>query len=254
MSRERRNHCARLASKQGLSGQTFFHRFRLYPTCCSLINWIHHILILVCRLTSCPIGVCAKQGLTSGVGSGTIGRRWEENRCKVVAEDSGMYIGTAETVLDSKNRITVPVRVRETMHVLDHSTWYMTRGFDGGIFLFPRSEWDKIRGVVSRYSAMDARVLDYRRLLFASVTEVQPDRQGRMPVPAHLREYAGLDRDAVLIGVGDYMELWDRDAWWAFQKKQEPDFKAMAAQFFARNAEEGQSTREGGASNEIRTN
>jgi MraZ protein len=183
-----------------------------------------------------------------------MGHRREEIQCKVVAEDWGVYIGTAETVLDSKNRITVPVRVRETMHVLRHALWYMTRGFDGGIFLFPQGEWDKICGVVSRYSAMDARVLDFRRLLFASVTEVQPDRQGRMPVPPHLREYAGLNRDALLIGVGDYMELWDRDAWRAFQAKQEPDFKAMAAQFFARNAEEGQSTREGGANNEIRTN
>ncbi len=161
-----------------------------------------------------------------------------------------MYIGTAETVLDAKHRITVPRRVRETMEVLGHALWYMARGFDHSIFLFPRDEWNKIRDQVKQYSSMDTRALDFRRLFFASVTEVRPDRQGRMPVPPHLRAYARLDRDAVLIGVDDHLELWSRDAWRAFQEQQEPEFKAMAAQLFAGDKQLSNSTEESGASDE----
>lgn len=163
-----------------------------------------------------------------------------------------MYIGTTETVLDDKNRITVPRRVRETMDVLGHAVWYMARGFDRSIFLFPHSEWNKIREQVNRYSSMDSRALDFRRLFFASVAEVQPDRQGRMPVAPHLREYAGLDREAVLIGVDDHLELWSRETWQAFRARHEPEFKAMAAPLFAGDGdkEARNSTEEGGASNE----
>lgn len=144
-----------------------------------------------------------------------------------------MYFGTAETVLDDKNRITVPSRVRETMTVMGHAVWYMARGFDRSVFLFPRDAWMRIRDTVNQYSSMDAQALDFRRLFFASAEEVQPDRQGRMAVPSHLREYAGLQRETVLVGVDDHLELWSRENWRKFQEQQEPDFKAKAARLFA---------------------
>ena len=79
---------------------------------------------------------------------------------------------------------------------------------------------------------MDAKALDFRRLFFSSVTEVQPDGQGRMSVAPHLREYAGLDKEAVLIGVDDHLELWDRDRWRGFQADREAEYKEMAAPVF----------------------
>src|SRR5690606_9613358 len=114
---------------------------------------------------------------------------------------NGMYYGESQTVLDDKSRITVPRRVRETMEYEGHLQWFMTRGFDEAIFMFPRPEWDKIREQAKRFASMDAQALDFRRMFFGSVAEARPDRQGRMPVPQHLREHAGLDREAVLIGV-----------------------------------------------------
>ncbi len=169
---------------------------------------------------------------------------------KVVRKGPNVYVGTSETVLDAKNRITVPRRVRETMDVLGHAVWFMARGFDNSISLFPQDAWNKIREQVNRYSSMDARALDFRRLFFASVTEVRPDRQGRMPVAGHLREYAGLDREAVLIGVDDHLELWSRETWRAFQTQQEPDFKAMASQLFTGDVGMSTATAEGRGNNE----
>ena len=147
-----------------------------------------------------------------------------------------MYFGESQTRLDDKGRITVPRRMRDTMRVLGHDVWYMTQGFDHAVFLFHRDEWNKIRGQVSRYSSMDARALDFRRLLFGSVAEVRVDRQGRVPVAPHLREHAGLDEkgdsEAVLIGVDDHLELWSKNAWRAFKDSQEADFKEMATRLF----------------------
>ena len=143
-----------------------------------------------------------------------------------------MYFGEYNTVLDDKGRITVPRAFRETMSVLKHYVWYMTRGFDGSIFLFNQPEWDKIRAQAGRFGSMNARALDFRRLLFSSVAEVQPDRQGRVPVPAHLREHAGLTREAVLLGVDDHLELWSREAWRAFQEGKQAEYREMAVQLF----------------------
>lgn len=147
-----------------------------------------------------------------------------------------MYFGEASTALDDKGRITVPRRLRQVMDVLGHVLWYMTRGFDGSVFLFPREEWDKIRAQAQKYSSMDTQAIDFRRLFFGSVAEVRPDRQGRMSVPAHLRDHAGLDKDAVLIGVDDHLELWSREAWRAFQEKRDPEYKQMAAKLFVNTA------------------
>jgi MraZ protein len=144
-----------------------------------------------------------------------------------------MYYGEQQTVLDDKGRITVSRKFRETMSVLGHVLWYMTRGYDGAIFVFPKEEWDKIREQASSHSTMDAQAIDFRRMFFGSVAEVQPDRQGRLMVPSHLREYAGLGKEAALIGVGDHLELWSKDRWRAYQDSKEQEYKSMASELFA---------------------
>lgn len=150
-----------------------------------------------------------------------------------------MYFGEYSTVVDEKGRITVPSAFREIMSVMKHHVWYMTRGFDGAIFLFNQTEWEKIRAQAGRFGSMNARALDFRRLFFSGVAEVQPDRQGRVPVPVNLREHAGLGREAVLLGVDDHLELWSRDAWRAFQEGKQAEYKEMATQLFDAQEEPG---------------
>lgn len=147
-----------------------------------------------------------------------------------------MYFGESQTVLDDKGRITVSRRFRETMSVLGHALWYMTRGFDGSLFIFPKEEWDKIRSQAGQRSSMDVKAIQFRRMFFGSVAEVQPDRQGRLSVPAHLREFAGLKKDAVLIGVDDHLELWSKDRWRDYQTAQDEEYKSMASELFMPSA------------------
>lgn len=143
-----------------------------------------------------------------------------------------MYFGEALSKLDEKFRVTVPRRVRETMDVEGHAIWFMTRGFDRCIFLFHRDEWMRIRNTFRKHGSMHARALDFRRLLFGGVTEVRPDPQGRIPIPQHLREHASIDREAVLVGVDDHLEIWNKEAWNAFLERNESEFKEMAGALF----------------------
>jgi MraZ protein len=161
-----------------------------------------------------------------------------------------VYYGEAVTKLDDKGRVTVPRRIRETMDHEGHLIWYMARGFNHSIFLFHRDEWNKIRKQAGRHSAMDGKTLAFRRMFFSSVAEARPDPQGRMAVPQHLREYAGIDKEAVLIGVEDHLELWDKDAWRTFQESNDAGYEDMAAPVFATRELETAATVKGGLDDE----
>ncbi len=144
-----------------------------------------------------------------------------------------MYFGESISKLDDKGRITVPRRIRETMDVLGHAVWYMTRGYDHSIFLFHRDEWNDLRKQMGRFSPMDTHTLDLRRYFYSGVAEVRPDPQGRIPVPQHLRDHARIDKEAVLIGVGEHLELWNTDAWRAFVDGKDETYRDMAGAVFS---------------------
>lgn len=144
-----------------------------------------------------------------------------------------MYYGEAQTAIDEKGRITVPLLFRQVMEVHDHDTWYMTRGFDGAIFLFHSAQWEKLKNLGNGHNPLDPRMLDFRRMFLGSAAKTKRDKVGRLAVPALLREYAGLQKEAVLIGVEDHLELWSKERWCAFQQQQMASYKAMAAELFA---------------------
>ncbi|GMV99538.1 MAG: transcriptional regulator MraZ [Candidatus Hydrogenedentota bacterium] len=154
-----------------------------------------------------------------------------------------MYFGEAITKIDDKGRITVPRKIRETMETLGHAIWYMARGYDHCIFLFHRDEFNKIRQFVGRHSSMDADTVDFRRMFFSSVAEVRPDNQGRIPLAPHLRDYAGLDSEAVLIGVDDHLELWSTARWKEFQERNREGYKEQASPIFSYRDETSQPER-----------
>ncbi len=143
-----------------------------------------------------------------------------------------MYYGESQTSLDEKGRLSVPVQFRSIMDVHDHDVWYITRGFDGALFVFHKEQWQSLLDQGEGFPVLDPRMLDFRRMFLGSVAKVKRDRQGRLGVPAHLREYAGIDREAVLLGVEDHLEIWSKTGWRAFQERQAERYKAMAAELF----------------------
>ncbi len=143
-----------------------------------------------------------------------------------------MYYGESQASLDDKGRLNVPMQFRSVMDVHDHDVWYMTRGFDGAIFVFEKENWQRLVQQSGGHLPLEPRMLDFRRLFLGGVAKVKRDNQGRLPVPAHLREYAGIDREAVVLGVEDHLELWSKEGWRAFQDRQAERYKAMAAELF----------------------
>jgi MraZ protein len=121
-----------------------------------------------------------------------------------------MLLGTHEHTVDDKNRLTLPARFRGAFA----EGIVVTRGFDPCLVAYPSEVWERrFRG---RLEELDPLLPDSRQLsryVYANAVEGELDKQGRIVVPAALKEYAKLDRDVVVAGVHDHLEIWDRAAW-----------------------------------------
>ncbi len=143
-----------------------------------------------------------------------------------------MYYGENYTSADEKGRVNIPKEVRTQMEALGHDTWYVTRGFDGALFLFEQTEWVKVLEKAKTKAILEPKMLDFRRFLLGSAAMIKPDAQGRFSIPAPLRDYAQIERDAVMLGVEDHIELWSKRVWREFQQNQASNYKAMASELF----------------------
>lgn len=146
----------------------------------------------------------------------------------------GLYFGAHVTVLDEAGRITVPRRFRDIMESLDHITWFITPGLNNNLYLYAREQWGQ---VVKRnqpaYESMDQTTHQFFSFGYGFTHETKVDRQGRMVIPPALRELLGLERDVVLVGVQNRLELWSKDAWDAFCRQMWPQYGKKATELAA---------------------
>jgi MraZ protein len=115
-------------------------------------------------------------------------------------------LGTHSYQLDPKGRISLPSRFRDAFA----SGGVLTLGQDGCLFCFPRAEWEARAGEVRDRPLSDSESRAYARMFFGKAEAVELDSQGRLLIPQRLRGEVGINKEAVVLGVFDRMEIWDR--------------------------------------------
>jgi MraZ protein len=123
-----------------------------------------------------------------------------------------VFTGEYHHAVDEKGRLAVPVRFRAALA----EGAFVTRWIDGCLALFPRAAWDELAAKAASLPVTDAKARTFQRFVFGTAFEVVLDRQGRLVVPAVLREFAGLGSDAVVVGSRDHLEIWAPQAWQEF--------------------------------------
>ena len=119
-----------------------------------------------------------------------------------------MLIGEYQHSLYSTGRVKFPEKLREDLG----ETFILSKGLgDPCLFVYSQQEWDKLTEKLNSLPLSKARAL--QRFLFAGATQVQPDKQGRILIPQNLRQYAGLQKDLVIVGASNRAEIWDQDQW-----------------------------------------
>ena len=137
-----------------------------------------------------------------------------------------MFLGEYEHSVDSKSRIAVPAKFRTQLE----GGLVVTRGFERCLQVYPMEQWQALSERVSSLSLGSTEARQLRRLLFASAFDTEVDKQGRILLPANLREYAGIGDEAVVAGMNTYFEIWSKADWDAAMSELDESGSAIAAQ------------------------
>lgn len=139
-----------------------------------------------------------------------------------------MFMGEYRHSIDDKGRLIIPSRVREDLG----DQFIVTRGLEGCLFIYPKSEWDNI---IQKYKQLpDTKDRRYfMRIFLSGATVCELDKQGRVNIPTPLVEYAKLEKDCIVIGVDDRLEVWSKDRWDGFIDENESNLSEIADNLFA---------------------
>jgi len=147
-----------------------------------------------------------------------------------------LLTGTFRRAVDEKLRIAVPKPLRDALGALAKGVLYVTPGTDGSLALYTEEALARLaqRLAVSSPNAQDVRA--FSRLFYARAQAMELDGQGRLRVPPELAELAGLTKEAVLVGVHDHVELWDRQRWEQYVAQKQANYDQIAEAAFEKPA------------------
>lgn len=121
-----------------------------------------------------------------------------------------MFLGEYTHTIDDKGRLTIPAKFRPELE----RGLVVTRGFDSNnLMVFTMAGWEELAQKIASRPITDSSARAFRRRVFSGAVDLVPDRQGRILLPATLREFANLETEAAVIGMFNYMEIWPVDAW-----------------------------------------
>lgn len=139
-----------------------------------------------------------------------------------------MFLGTHTPKIDEKGRFFLPAKFRDDLS----AGLVITRAQDRCLAIYPLQTFEAMTQQVSTAPVTLKQVRDFQRMLAAGASQEMPDKQGRLMIPPALRSYAGLDKDIVVVGAINRVEVWDQQAWEIYSTEQETAFAAMNEEVF----------------------
>lgn len=135
-----------------------------------------------------------------------------------------MFIGEYRHTLDDKNRLAIPAKFRAKLT----KGAVITRGLDNCLFIYTKEEWAKLSEKISSLPLAQAKSRAFSRLMLAGAMEASVDKQGRLVVPDYLKQFAGLNKNTVIAGVMNRLEIWDEKAWTEYSAVTEKNSNEIA--------------------------
>lgn len=133
-------------------------------------------------------------------------------------------MGEYQHNVDPKGRLIIPSKFRE--HLED--AFVLTRGLDNCLFGYPMNEWRKLEEKLKELPVTKKDARAFTRFFFSGATEVEIDKQGRINIPNNLRSYAKMDKECIVLGVSNRLEIWAKEAWENYFEQSEDSFNDIA--------------------------
>lgn len=135
-----------------------------------------------------------------------------------------MLIGEYFHTIDPKKRLAIPAKFRKELG----SPIVITRGLDNCLFLYTQKEWQNLAGKLSQLPIGQAQSRDFVRLMLAGASEIEIDSLGRVLIPDFLKRYAKLEKEVVITGVYNRLEIWAKETWNEYKSKIEKNTDELA--------------------------
>jgi len=135
-----------------------------------------------------------------------------------------MFMGEYHHNVDAKGRIIVPAKFRENLG----ETFILTRGLDRCLFGYPLTEWEIIEDKLKQLPLTKKDARAFTRFFFSGATECEIDKQGRINIATPLFQYAQLEKECVILGVSNRIEIWDKQEWENYFSESEDSFAEIA--------------------------
>jgi MraZ protein len=142
----------------------------------------------------------------------------------VKGDDSIMFMGEHSHTIDAKGRLILPAKFREELG----SSFIVTRGLEGCLSVYTMESWTNFAQAMQKFTTSKGNVRAFKRFVFGSAAEVEFDRQGRILIPGNLREYAHLEKEVVVLGTGDKVEIWSKAVFDEYNAKTVPEMEGIA--------------------------
>lgn len=135
-----------------------------------------------------------------------------------------MFMGEHLHNIDEKGRIIIPAKFRDALG----DTFVITRGLDACLFVYPMAEWHILEQKLKALPMMKSDARAFTRFFFSGATECELDKQGRANLPANLTEHAKLEKECIVIGVSNRVEIWSKSLWEDYSRQSEQSFNEIA--------------------------
>ncbi len=135
-----------------------------------------------------------------------------------------MLIGEYEHSLDAKGRLIMPAKIREDIG----EKFIVTKGLDGCLFGFSQNEWTNFEEKLKTLPLTNKNARDFVRFFLSGAIECEIDKQGRFLIAGNLREFAGLEKEVVIIGVLNKIEIWSKEKWLKYSKEENMEADEIA--------------------------
>jgi MraZ protein len=153
------------------------------------------------------------------------------------------FLGEYEATLDPKGRFLLPVGFKKQLPDKDSERFVINRGFEKCLSLYPIQSWKPIFENISKLNDFEPKVREFRRYFLNGATMMELDSAGRLLVPQNLKEYAGLEKDIVLVSAIGKIEIWDKNKYKQFFENITPESFSSLAQEVMRFKPDDESSR-----------
>ncbi len=139
-----------------------------------------------------------------------------------------MFYGEYKHTIDRKGRLILPSKFRDAAKTNFIERFYITRGLDKCLFMFSEEEWRTQEQKLKAMPFTRQQSRTFNRLYFSGAVEIVPDKQGRILIPQNLKEFAGIKKEVMIVGVSSRIDIWASDQWQQFYGNTRQSYEEIA--------------------------